>query len=319
MAIATINIDIGHGFAHAFPYTDFHEMNLDWLLTTYKSIVDKTNQIITWANNHEIDYEEAIARLAAVENEIYTFEDQINASFERLRADITADFARQKAEMDAILANTVAEVDAKILQLTNEVNAAIASFDYQFEVLKNQILLEVNQLKSEVRQEISRFYDVMQANNKYVFQYVENRLDEFLNSLPEHLSVMVFNPYRGEVTTIQQAIYDLYDVASLYGITAAQYDSLDLSAEDYDALNLTAQQYDTMAYKLLYHDPDVWMINPFTGQEAKIKDVVYELSLLHMQGLTATEYDAKDLDADTYDGLDLTAFGYDWLSKELIP
>ena len=36
----------GAGIRHAYPYTDFHEMNLDWLLTTYQSIVDKNVIVI---------------------------------------------------------------------------------------------------------------------------------------------------------------------------------------------------------------------------------------------------------------------------------
>lgn len=305
------------GFFNKYPYTDFHELNLDWLLATYQSILDKLNETIDWANNHQIEYEEAIARLEAVENEIETFEAQVNAAFDQLKLEIEADFEQQKQELAAALAATEAEVEEEITRLTSEVEAAIASFDYKFDTLKAQILDEVNQLKAEVRQEIATFYEVMQANNEYVFEYVENRLDEFINSLPDITTVYVYNPYRGMVTDLQTAINDLYSIACIWGLTAEQYDSLQLTATEYDSLSLTAAQFDTMGYKLLYKDPDYYMISPFTGEYVRVQEVITDLAALHMGGLSASEYDALDLTAEGYDSYELTAFQYDWLSGEI--
>ena len=308
------------GFYNKYPYTDFHELNLDFLLTTYQSLIDKVNETITWANEHQIDYEEAIARLTAVEDEIDGFEDEVRNAFADLEAQIAADFAQQKAELQAALEATEEVIDLKMQQLTQEVNAAIASFEQQFRVLKNQILLEVDRLKEEVRQQITEFYNVMEANNQYVFNYVENRLDEFISSLPEIYTIAVYNPYRGEVTDIQIAINDLYTIACIWGLTAYQYDSLQLTAAEYDAMGLTAVEYDTLGYKLLFKDPDLYMLSPFTGEYVPVKQVVQDLAQLHIDegALTATEYDALEIDADTYDGDDLTAFQYDWFGKEIL-
>ena len=107
------------GFYNKYPYTDFHELNLDWLLSNYQAIVDKTNMIIGWVNTHQIEYEEAMVRLVAVENEIETFEASVNAEFARLTAQIEADFAQQKAELAAALAATKAQIDAEMEKLTN--------------------------------------------------------------------------------------------------------------------------------------------------------------------------------------------------------
>lgn len=308
------------GFFNKYPYTDFHELNLDFLLESYQTIVNHINEIVTWANNHQIEYDQAIVRLTAVENEISTFEAQVREAFAQQKAQIDADFAQQKSEMDAALAETEAEVDAKMQQLTQEVNAAIASFDVRFHDLETQILNEVNQLKMEVRNDIAQFYDIMQANNEYVFTYVENRLNDFINSFPEVITVYVYNPYRGFVTDIQTAINDIYSVACIWGLTAAQYDSLGLTAAEYDALELTAVEYDTLGYKLLFKDPDLYMMSPFTGEYVTVKSVVKDLAQLHIDegAISATEYDALEITAEDFDALDLTAFQYDWFGKEIL-
>ena len=306
------------GLFDHFPYTNFHELNLDWILKQYQELSQHVESLYEWMGNHKTEYEEALQRLTVVEGEINNFEAQVQAEFERLKAQIDADFAAQKAELQALITNTQAEIERELQLLQEEVDRAIAGFENQFIELENNIINQIENLKAEVRREVQTFYNIMQANNEYVFQHVENRLDEFINSFPEIITVYVYNPYRGEVTDIQQAIYDLYEVACIWGLTATQYDSLGLTASEYDALGLTAREYDTLGYKKLYPDPDAFMLSPFTGQYVRVQEVITQLSMFHMDGLTAAEYDAKYLDADTYDALDLTAFNYDWFGKQLI-
>lgn len=305
-------------FFNKYPYTDFHELNLDWIIERYVTLTEEVNTLKAWMAQHKIEYAEAMDRLEAVENEIDTFEQQITAQFNQLKTSLEADFAQQQAELEAALNQVKAEVDTELAQLQEDVAAAIASFETQFKTLETSILNEVEQLKADVRREVSNFYNIMQANNEYVFTYVENRLDDFINSLPEIITVMVYNPYRGEVTDIQTAINDLYEVAAIWGLTASQYDSLGLTASDYDDLDLTAREYDTLGYKLLYKDPAHYMLSPFTGEYVPLQEVIDKLAQFHMEGLTASEYDAKDLTATVYDDLELTAFNYDWFASQLI-
>lgn len=299
------------GFFNKYPYTDFHELNLDWLLTSYQAIIDKINQTIEWANNHQIEYEEAIERLTAVENEIYTFEAQITAAFNQLETDL-------KAEMEKALSDTIAEVDATIAQLRQDVAFAIASFENRFLELETQIKNELAEVKAQVARAIIELQNILQANNQFIFEYVENRLQRFIDDLPEILTVQVYNPYRGEVTDIQTAVNDLYSIACIWGLTATQYDSLSLTAAEYDALEITAAEYDTLGYKLLYKDPNYNMLSPFTGEYVHVQDVIMDLAHLHMGGVTASYYDGLELTATEYDEKELTAFQYDWFADELL-
>lgn len=317
MSIANISYD-GHGagITNKYPYTDFHEMNLDWLLTTYQSIVNKLNETIDWCNNHQTEYEEAMRRLEAVENEIYTFEQQIRAEFAALQANLEAEFAQQQAELQRALQETQTQVDAAIIQMQNEVSQQLSDFVEEFYQLKAEVQAEINRLLGIINQAIESLNATLEANNQFIFNYVEDRLDAFIDMIPDYEHIYVYNPYRGEVTLLQQAINDLYSVAAIWGLTAAQYDSLELSASEYDNLGLSAIEYDTLGYKLLYKDPDLYMINPFTGSYDPVKTVIDYLAGLHKaESFTATEYDALELDADTYDAYECTAFNYDWFGK----
>ncbi len=321
MAISPINAPDTtgqRGFYNKYPYTDFHELNLDWLLTNYQAIIDKTNTIIAWANNHQIEYEEAVARLTVVEGEIETFEAQITAAFDQLKADQEAEFEQQKAEMIGILNDTRSEIEHEMLLLNEEVNAAIASFENRFLQLEADVQNALAETKDQVNRAIMELQAVQEANNQFIYNWVNIRLDDFINSLPEILTVQVYNPYRGEVTDIQTAINDIYSVACIWGLTAQQYDSLGLTATEYDNLELSAQEYDTRGYQLLYKDPNYYMISPFTGEYERVRDVVMDLAHLHMGGITAATYDALELTATEYDEKELTAFQYDWFADEIL-
>lgn len=45
-------------FLNDYPYTDFHELNADFLLKHYKLLLDSLRQIDSWIETHQKEYEE---------------------------------------------------------------------------------------------------------------------------------------------------------------------------------------------------------------------------------------------------------------------
>lgn len=314
---------MAQGLFEQFPYTNFHNLNLDWILQKYKELIEEVNQINEWVAQHKIEYQDAIARLTAVENELYTFEDQIREEFDKLKQEqidqLNKALEDMQKQLDDTLAEARAEIDEQITMLQNEVRKAITELENEFDALSTEIQNELNELKVYLNRKIIEINNVLTANNTYVFEYVEQRLDDFIREFPVLVDFPVYNPIRGETTNIQQCLYDLYDFARFYGLTAFQYDNLGLTASEYDDLELTATEYDQNAYKLLsFPDPDLYMLDPFTGKYSKIKVVIGELADLHRNALTATEYDSLELTADDYDAEEITAYDYDWRGKELL-
>lgn len=294
------------GFYNKYPYTDFHELNLDWLLANYQAIIDKLNDTISWCNTHQDEYEEAIRRLTAVENELATFEAQITAKFNKLQADLTA-------EVEQLIAETRRELDDTKKQIEEEVAAAIKAMQDNFEQLSDQVTSDITNIRVELNRAIVDLSNKIVANNDLVYDTVMQRLEDFLNNLPDYENLIVYNPVRGEQTNVQTAIIDLYDMFRVWGLTAFQYDRLNLTASEYDSKQLTSLEYDRYGYTLLdYPDPNYFMRDPFTGLYSRVQVVIYELANLHRDALTAAEYDTLELTAEEYDNLLLTAYIYDW-------
>ena len=55
-------------FNHKYPYSDFHELNADWLISAYKELIAEVDVLDSWKATHEQEYEE-----------LKTFMDNINA------------------------------------------------------------------------------------------------------------------------------------------------------------------------------------------------------------------------------------------------
>ena len=43
---------------NSYPYTDFHELNLDWIITHFKEFVDEIASLDSWRTTHEAEYQQ---------------------------------------------------------------------------------------------------------------------------------------------------------------------------------------------------------------------------------------------------------------------
>lgn len=279
-------------------------------------LIHNVNEFFEWATQHESDYNALVQRVGRVENVINTFEYEIQLEFAQLKEEQQEAFDEQTRKLDAKLVEFKVEIDRTLTDLRN-----------QFNLLKRQVQQDISEMKVEVAREMARLSNLIDANNQYIFEYVDTTLQTFIDNFPEIADTPVYNPTRGETTSLQVCINDLYSLACINGITAIEFDSIGITAEEFDALGLTAQEFDRDGYeKLGYPDERYYMRSPFTGEWTLVQNVVMELAHFHMTGLTAEEYDDLSLTADDWDewnethtgGQELTAFNYDWFGKDIL-
>lgn len=46
------------GMFNKYPYTDFHELNLDWILEHFKEFVESIDSLESWKSEHEVEYQQ---------------------------------------------------------------------------------------------------------------------------------------------------------------------------------------------------------------------------------------------------------------------
>ena len=270
------------GVFEVMPYTNLHQQNLDWLMKTVASYQESIDTINAWRvefTGRVEDVEDAVSNLQTAYNALYdafgAFKDEVQEEFD---------------------------------ERSNLLNI-------QFQTLRNDLETDQATFKSQINAQFAELLAELETYKNYQQEYLEYRLQQFLDDLPDYTQILVLNPVRGYLTTVQEAIDDLYDTAVRYdALTAQEYDSAGLTAQRYDDMELTAQNYDLYGRNYIsVTDKLTWMYNPFTGIYSPVRVVVAQLAELHRTGaITADAYDLLNLSAEDYDDKEITAYNYDF-------
>ena len=106
-------------FYDKFPYTNFHELNLDWILTEVREIQTDIDEINAWKETFS----------AQINSQISDLINQVNTEFNQLKIDIQKEFTEYRTETDAKFEAQRAETDKQFASLTDAVNGRLTAFD----------------------------------------------------------------------------------------------------------------------------------------------------------------------------------------------
>lgn len=74
--------------------------------------------------------------------------------------------------------------------------------------------------------------------------YQDNLLDEKIDNI-QIGAISLYNPTTGTLDPLQVVINDLYELTNRDGLTATEFDALDLTATEFDAYQITAREFDS--------------------------------------------------------------------------
>lgn len=268
-----------------YPYTDFHEANLDYLLTKYREFDSRLSELVSDFAQVEADFE-ALSR--EVNNLLNTMEAEIRRAIEEYLPTAMAPYINQINE-------AIAEIEAMrdlMAGWNEELRLIRSEYSTADDNLQIDYISKIADLRFEMIQQIIR---------------LDNRIDDLEFELPE-----IYNLVKGYKTNIAYVIYDVYDACRYMAYTAAQYANAGLTAQEFDDLQREALDLDLNGYLILY--PPKQCLNPLTGVRADICTILQDLALFaSVRTWTAYDWDSVWLqDCDTIDALDITAFNFDY-------
>ena len=200
-------------FINQFPYSDLHELNLDWLIKITKQNQDQIDYLTEEFAKIEVLTEEQIQLMIAaaiaennveVYNAINKVKEDLLSAMNALNTDITA---RYKAYTDAQIALQKIYIDNQDV--------------FYFEQAKNYSDENLNLAKAYTDQAVLDY-------------------------------TMMINPITGVYEDVRNVVNDIVTYFHTDGsLTAAEYDALELTATVYDAYELTAYDYDFNGKNLL--------------------------------------------------------------------
>lgn len=183
------------GFINQFPYSDFHELNLDWLLKETKSLITRMTHI-----------EEEFSKI-----EILT-EEQINSMINSAIASNNIYLLNQLNELHTVITNEYTSyVNNRINQLKVYLDNQDVYYDNLAKGYADQSLIQAKEYTDD------KVLDYTMMINPITGQY-----DDVRNVVTD--VVMYFHTEN----SLTAGEYDALDM------TAAAYDAKDLTAYDYD-------------------------------------------------------------------------------------
>ena len=206
-----------------YPYTNFHDLNMDWILKEMKVISEDIITLNEWKKQREErdewldesieDLNRKYAELMLLYN---SFVESVNLRFKQLSDDITQ-------QVDDLELRITRQVDDLETRITNQVN-----------ILEANLIRRMNDFESEVNALLAIY-------NGRIIQ-VEQDIVRVENMIPA-LELMI-DPYTGQENTIVNVIYEIVNQSKPNALTAAAYDAFGKTAAQYDALALSAYDYD---------------------------------------------------------------------------
>ena len=182
-------------FYDKFPYTNFQELNLDWILSKVKEIQTDIDVINAWKETFS----------AQIDSQISDLINQVNTEFNQLKTDIAKEFTDYRTETDAKFEAQREETDKQFASLTDAVNARLTAFDGRIADIE------------------SKLHDI--ENNLPTLVHVTNPFTGMSDSIQNVINALA-DTQRSDALTASA-----YDALAK---TAAGYDAYKITAVNYD-------------------------------------------------------------------------------------
>lgn len=155
-------------FNHAYPYTDAHELNLDWLLKQYTNLVNEFSTVKIGFEEIKLRFEEIQTQFEGFDAAFEAFKQEVLTQFGTL----SADFEQRFNDLSQSIESQLSGIDTRIDQFEQTVNTEIADF-------KQEVEDDFTDFQTDVNAEITRFESEVdnKIDNLNVTDAVNARID----------------------------------------------------------------------------------------------------------------------------------------------
>lgn len=198
-------------------------LTIGQLPTSYRESMSYEEQVLYLCNIIENDISPRLDEVIEIINNIdVNFEDIYN-KIDIINNEITEINNEYNSLKDQVETNTlnITELDTKFTNSINELNIT----------LRNLINTNFNTLKDYV-------------------DYQDNILNEKIDNI-QIGAINVYDPTTGILSPLQIVINNLYQIGNKDGLTAGEFDGLELTASGFDAYQITAYEFDSQGKLIL--------------------------------------------------------------------
>lgn len=266
-------------------------------------------KILPLTYDDSLSYYESLCKFADKVNELI---DRMNLYEEEYKDYVNEQVSFLKTYIDEQDNATKTVLEIKMENLKNETERQMNELKLKLK----KTLDDVNKKIAEYSQSLVKLYDFVVSDQNRQDIYFKSLLEEFYHkiwSLIDQYTSIIYNPTNGQLTTVEQAVNDIWNILRYQAMNCIEFEWLGYSCDKWDSIGYSALDFDLYSgVKYGKRICDCWMINPYTGEKSLVTDVIYTLIGMRAEGLTAEQYDAKKLSASRFDSTNITAYDFDF-------
>lgn len=137
----------------------------------------------------------------------------------------------------------------KYLVDIEEIKQEIIVINNAIDTLTNNLALtniKIDQIHDELINVINEDFNILKNYVDTQDNIINNRIDNI-----EIGEIEIYNPTNGLFQPLQEVINDLYQITNKDGLTASEFDALELTATEFDAYEITAYEFDSQGKIIL--------------------------------------------------------------------
>lgn len=205
-----------------------------------KILNGKLNEVIAVFNSY--GQEMLDSAMQYTDERIRLAEERFNQQLNEMRVQLDQGLADMEERLTKAITDFEAEADEEFANFRAEAERLFQWF--------RDVTEEFNSTINRLQNDIAILFALQAANKMETMQLINDKFKALTTYIDGILAaksgntIIVSNPYRRTLTTLNVALKDLYNITySLFSLTADQYRSLSLTADEYRDLNLTAAAY----------------------------------------------------------------------------
>lgn len=189
-------------FDNQFPYSNFHELNLDWVIAKLKELDEKVDNI-----------------QITIVNQVKEYVD------ERINEFVTGQLADMQQEID---------------QLERDFKTFTATSNYKYEQFIQSVNAQIQLMRSEIAAAKEQFEGMIAGANSYTDISIANAEDRIYKNLSTELGkIKVLDFFTGTYVTVQEMFDTLARLHVTDGLSYAEITARNNTFEDVEAYKRT--------------------------------------------------------------------------------
>lgn len=132
----------------------------------------------------------------------------------------------------------------------------LAEVQHAIVVINNtldNLTLQVSKNTQDIQSNYTTLYNLIGETYTSLKNYIDDQVD-ILNEKIDNIqigAINVYDPTTGLITPLQTVLNNLYSISNKDGLTATEFDALQLTASGFDAYQITAYNFDSQGKNIL--------------------------------------------------------------------